>query len=56
MTDGGTRRGTVHTIRRDAFAMGAGVYQAKSRDEHCLALANSVRRPVAVRLEFARVE
>jgi hypothetical protein len=47
--------GVVYAVRRNRQSTGTGTYPAKTADVHCMVLTNSGKKPVTVRLEFARV-
>lgn len=48
--------GVVYPVRREKLSQATGTYAAKTSEVHCMVLTNLARKPVTVRLEFARLE
>jgi len=46
----------VYPVKREKVTIGSGSYVPKAAQVHCMVLTNLARRPVTVRIEFARVD
>lgn len=46
----------VLPVKREKLSMGNGIYAARTAEVHCMVFTNRARKPVTVRLEFARLE